>query len=1031
MIDWSQFHAATTAATRPVVLASACARAWRWLDLAPDAQEAAVTGAIHNEGEARTTAEALWLVWTRVWREAGVDTGDGTRFQAALDDLAAGRASNGVVVAARRTASAVTMRQLVLARYPGATLDAAAADRALLNGATPAVSAAVGGVGLGVVTSASLAALADAIASFEPLSLEMQPATRRDHAWWMGLAWWAMGRGAQELARHAEAHEAFERAAGFYDHAGEAATATQCRQLARDLDLRLSANLDAAATPIIEALLADQDPLPRAAALTRLSAEVGRAGDRFEAASLGEQAATVLDRVGYPDPEPSFDSALQQWIATASATRHGSELFAHLCDVTGHWAQVMGARVNWRQTHDPAGSARAERTLRGLGALPEELSREADRATQDALERFAVWMPGATSLATGRSRDAPADPTVALTELDDALHALRVACNEGASPFQIDEADQLLARADDLHSRIHAARALTERAYVLLALGRHAAVPAAADAAIQRLLDGQTARLGAFATGYERELYLMAVAYKARAFAARKDSQAILEVCVPVLRDIETERRRVSSPYQQSAFLATRTEIYEMVAAAAFKVGDRDVLLATTELLKARAALSSRRVPPGEIEAEGAVAEILEEWRSVSEALVLAAPGSADESALRERRRWLSMLVAMQRMRHASVPSEITVADIQGALAPDEAAISWFLIGADTVLVQAITRDDDRVATITLGDAQQGHLRAYLACLTAFGNPEPPEDEVVTNLTRLVDELGSVLVPAEIRDLVDDRRRLILSPHRTLHLFPFHAVPWPRGNAPGRLIERFAVRHAPNLTSLTLPWQGTDSGRVLAVGVSEFDDPGMESLPDAEAEATEVAGVHGALGEVLLGASRSEFLERIKPSRYRCLHLATHGSSVLADEALDDPLQSCLSLRDGALTAWDLSTIDLPAEMVVLAACHSGQRAVAGRGLESLPGDDLFGLQAVLFDAGVWGVLGTLWPVGDETARAIMVDVHQAYASGLAPDLALQSAIRAHLASEDRFREVFDWAPFFLTVLGRRGESGGGPPRDS
>ncbi len=335
------------------------------------------------------------------------------------------------------------------------------------------------------------------------------------------------------------------------------------------------------------------------------------------------------------------------------------------------------------------------------------------------------------------------------------------------------------------------------------------------------------------------------------------------------------------------------------------------------------------------------------------------------------------------------------------------------------MLVQAITHDDHRVASITLDTAQQGHLREYLACLTAFGDPEPPDDQVVANLTRLVDELGSVLLPARVRDLVADRRRLVLSPHRTLHLFPFHAVPWPQGDTPGRLIERFAVRYAPNLTSLTLPWRGTDSRRVLAVGVSQFDDPGMASLPDAEAEATEVAGVHGSMGDVLLGADRTAFLERVTTTQYRCLHLATHGSSVLTGEALDDPLQSCLSLRDGALTAWDLSAIDLPAEMVVLAACHSGQRAVAGRGLDALPGDDLFGLQAVLFDAGVWAVLGTLWPVDDETARAIMIDVHRAYASGLAPDLALQSAIRTHLGSADRLREVFDWAPFFLTVLGR------------
>jgi hypothetical protein len=1018
-LDWSRFHEATTAGTRPVVLASACARAWRWVDLTPDEQEAAVSEAVRTDGEAGTTAEALWLVWARLWREAGVDTGDAAMFRAALDDLAAGRASDAVTDAARRTSAAIAMRQLVLSRYPAAGHNPDDGDRALLNAATPAVSAAVAGCGVGVVTPASLAALAAAIAAFEPMGAQMQPATRREHAWWMGLAWRSLGRGAQELARHAEAHAAFDSAAACFDAAGEMAMAAECRQLARDLDLRLSANVDAAATPLVEALLDEQDPLQRAATLTQLSAEVGRAGDRFEAVALAEQAATLLRGIGYPDPEPSFDSAIQQWIVTAATSLRDSELFARLCEVTGYWAQVMGARANSRRTRDPAGSARAERTLRGLGTMPEELSRQADRATQDALERFAVWMPGATTLATGRSGAAAVNPATALAELDDKLHALRVACNEGASTFQLVQAEQLLQRADALHSRVHASRALLERAYVLLALGRHDEVPAAAEAAIERMLAGEAERLGSFATGYERELYLTAVTYKARAFAARKDSQAILGACVPVLRDVEAERRRVSSPYQQSAFLATRTELYELVAAAAFKGGDRDLLLATTELLKARASLSRRCAAASESLADGDDAKTLEEWHAVTEALFAAVPGSADESALRERRRWLSTLVALQRTSGAAVPSEITVRDIQGALAPEDAAISWFWIGTETALIQAFTHDGYRAATMTLDEAQQGHLREYLACLASFGGQEPPGDEAVATLTRSVDELGFVLLPASIRDLVATRQTLVLSPHRTLHLFPFHAVPWPQGDSPERLIERFAVRYAPNLTSLTLPWQGTGSRQVLAVGVSQFDDPSMESLPDAEAEATDVARVHGALGEALLGADRATFLERISALRYRCLHLATHGSSVLAGEALDDPLQSCLSLRDGALTAWDLSAIDLPSELVVLAACHSGQRAVAGRGLESLPGDDLFGLQAVLFDAGVWGVLGTLWPVDDETSRAIMIDVHRAYASGLAPDLALQTAIRTHLASEDRFRDLFAWAPFFLTVFGR------------
>ena len=140
---------------------------------------------------------------------------------------------------------------------------------------------------------------------------------------------------------------------------------------------------------------------------------------------------------------------------------------------------------------------------------------------------------------------------------------------------------------------------------------------------------------------------------------------------------------------------------------------------------------------------------------------------------------------------------------------------------------------------------------------------------------------------------------------------------------------------------------------------------------------------------------------------------------MLAGDAQNDPFESCLYLRDGALSSFEIAALQLRAELVVLAACHSGQRSIAGRGLDRLPGDDLFGLQAVLFDAGVQTMLGALWPVHDATALAILVDFHRAYAGGAAPDKALQAAIVAHLGNTERRRDVFYWAPFFLSSLGK------------
>jgi CHAT domain-containing protein len=1024
MPDWGRFHNAIVANTRPVALANACAQTWRWLDLAPEARTAAVSGAIRTESDARMTAEGLVLVRRRLWREAGCDPDNMMELQTALADAHSGRAGEAVSAAVRRVETTIALGSLVLERFPAAAPSGDGADLASLNAATPALSAAVEGTGTGVTTPDSLEALQHAIEVFTPIGQDFGLATKREHAWWMGLAWWAMGRGALELARHTEAQDAFARAASFYDAAGEDASAAACRQSAHGLALRLMADFDAATTPDLQQLLSQQDPMQRAATLTRLSREVGRAGDRFEAAELSEQAARLLDQLGFPDPEHTFDSALQQWIATAAETR-GTDVFARLCEVTECWAAVMGARTNLRMSRDPVGSARAERTLRGLAGLPAELTRQADLATQATLERLAVWDPGAIALMPSRSASPSDDAVMAPNDLDDALHALRVACNEGASDFQLTQAAALHARAEALGSRVHGARARIEHSYILLALDRHDEAIALAGSALQALLDGKPARLGSFATGYERELYLMAITYKARALAALKDHRAILVECEPVIRDIEAERQRVSSPYQASAFLATRTELYEMVAAAAYRAGEADLLLTTTERLKARGILTSLTRGDG----DGLAAE--RELRQVNDALRHATPGSAEETALRERRRWLSPLAATEQPRLGAVASDVSVAALQNVLADDEAAISWFWIGTSVTLVLAFTSAEQLVSVVELDVTQQRELNEYLECLTALGGHDPSYDQLVPRVHDLIDGLGAALLPAATRTLVADKRRLVFSPHRGLHLFPFHAVPWPddRGVATRYPIERFAIRYAPNLTSLLLPWQGNDSGPVLAVGVGRFDDPSVSPLPSAELEAAAVAAAHGASGEALLGADRSAFEARAL-GNYRCLHLATHGSSVLTGDALDDPMQSCVLLRDGALTAWDLSSFDLHAELVVLAACHSGQRSVAGRGLETLPGDDIFGLQAVLFEAGVWSVLGTLWPVEDGTATAILLDFHRAYAAGATPDRALHSAIRTHLASAGRRHDVFDWAPFFLSALGRPSMRAASGPSD-
>jgi CHAT domain-containing protein len=269
-------------------------------------------------------------------------------------------------------------------------------------------------------------------------------------------------------------------------------------------------------------------------------------------------------------------------------------------------------------------------------------------------------------------------------------------------------------------------------------------------------------------------------------------------------------------------------------------------------------------------------------------------------------------------------------------------------------------------------------------------------------------------------------RRLVLSPHRALHVLPFHAA-----TIDGRLlIEQAAIRCVPNLGSLIVPWRGASSSRdagALSIGVDSFKVPGEDwpALNDAEAEAEAVARVWSARGvptKLMTGpaASVAAFLGlRETLANYRCLHLATHGGSVFEREAANDPFATRIILQDGALDALTISQLRIGAEIVVLSACHSGQQALSGRGLDELPGDDVFGLPAALFEAGVRGVIGALWPVADAVAPILMNTLHDGLAEGAPPELALQKAYLDYLRRPDASRNIFDWAPMFHTSVGR------------
>ncbi|MEL6863119.1 MAG: CHAT domain-containing tetratricopeptide repeat protein [Bacteroidota bacterium] len=154
-------------------------------------------------------------------------------------------------------------------------------------------------------------------------------------------------------------------------------------------------------------------------------------------------------------------------------------------------------------------------------------------------------------------------------------------------------------------------------------------------------------------------------------------------------------------------------------------------------------------------------------------------------------------------------------------------------------------------------------------------------------------------------------------------------------------------------------------------------------------------------GDVLLNQSASKAaFEELAP-KARIIHLATHAC---VDE--EDPMLSKIFLTDNYLTAYDLSGLQLEAELVVLSACNTGfGKLVRGEGVMSLSRN--------FFNAGCPSTLMSLWSVDDCATSEMMIRFYEQLEKGLNKDQAIRQARMDYLDNTDKLHQhPYYWAAF-------------------
>ena len=879
----------------------------------------------------------------------------------------------------------------------------------------------------GTATVELMAALEDIVAAYRAHIAAAEPATplHVDLCFWAAHACYAAARGWSILGRIDRAARLYAEAAPLYAQGDRPTDAIESADNARKLGVAVDGDLGAASRQDLRDLVErDTDPLARARAQARLGALARGANDLYDACEWADKAIANLVLAGFADPQATPRDALcEAWIRRACAGDAGAGALPLLLEVGYLYQDLLGARHARWAAADAAKARAVEAAIDTLHDVLHEIAAQPGIARQAVVDGLSRYMPGWVS--EGAVDASPAASTDSLKDLGARIEAIKLEANVADAARDLSALQSLVARAAACVAEAKATRlaptiglACHTEAYVRLRAGDATGAAASALEGETLLLDGQSLAPHELAGHPQFDLLLELRGARLQALLVQADNEGLRALAQACVQLVEARRWQVADPYQRGAFLASRTLFYEMAVLACFRLQRWDELLATAELIKSRAALHDR-LGPARADADPA---LLARLGAVNAQLATASADGPERAAALEQRRVLLGLLAVEgRVASASdAAPAVGVAALQASLADDEAVVAWVWVATGVVLVLAITSAGLHAERVLMSADELALFDDHVTLVRGDGVTVRAFDGLVTRL-------AGIFLPPATRAFVASARRLILSPHRALHLLPFHAAQFD-----GRfLIEQAAVRYVPNLASLLLPARDAAPApagpRLLALGIGEFAGPGRPwaALASAEDEARAVAAAwtrRDIEPELLLGpqASVAALGARLAQGRgYRCLHLATHASSVFEGGAADDPFSARLILQDGSIDALTISQWRLDAEVVVLSACDSGQRALGGRGLAELPGDDLFGLQAALFEAGARSVVGALWPVDDRVAPVIMARLHDGLAAGVAPDLALQAALVHYLAQPDARRRIYFWAPLFITSLGR------------
>lgn len=373
---------------------------------------------------------------------------------------------------------------------------------------------------------------------------------------------------------------------------------------------------------------------------------------------------------------------------------------------------------------------------------------------------------------------------------------------------------------------------------------------------------------------------------------------------------------------------------------------------------------------------------------------------------------------------------ELKVSELQAQLEKGQALLEYLVADSSIYLLYA---DAQQVSTYVLPVSQSTLNERVKALHRDLSDYSRLQDDAAAARASYIDNAHwcyeQLLAPA--LEAQKDIHQLLIIPDGQLAHLPFEVflMEQPREQQPYKdfayLLKGYAVHYdySAQLWKSSLEQKASNNnGELLALAADYQSTPLSDSLnrlpvdrrrravlsplPAAQAEVQSLSKHYA--GFFATDSSANEALFKAKAPDYGVIHLAMHG--LLEQQR---PILSSLaftengdSIENNFLHAYEISKMELNADLVVLSACETGfGKFEVGNGTASLA-------RAFRY-AGVPSMLVSLWQVSDASTADIMVYFYEELEAGRSAAVALQSAKLRYLEqAKGMMAHPAFWGPF-------------------